>query len=583
MRTKFSLALLCLFIQLATLSQEHFNQVGPDSLYIQDSVLVKTKDGASISVLFARKKGITARQPAILFFTIYPRYSDMQRRCNDAAHHGYVGIIAYTRGKRQSPDEPVPYEHDGNDVNEVIEWITKQPWSNGKVGMYGGSYSGFTQWAATKKLHPALKTIVPSVAVAPGLDVPMTNNVVMNFVFPWTYYVTNNKMLDDKDYRDTIWRPTYFKWFEAGTKYPTLDSILGRKPNKIFRTWLQHPSYDSYWQNMIPFKEEFTKINIPVLTTTGYFDDGQIGAMYYFREHYKYHPKAEHYLLIGPYEHFGAQGFPDSTVNGYVIDPIARISIHEYIYQWFDHILKGTPKPSFLKDKINFEVMEANEWRSASSLKTMSNDTLKFYLSDQRIDTSYTLQNVRPAKTGFVPQAIDFKDRTTMNFNRWSFNLIWDSLSGSNNGPVYVSGPLQEDMVISGAFFGEIKAGINKKDLDFSINLFEQMPDGKLFYLSYFMGRASYAKNIFKRQLLTPGKMESIPFSNSYITVKKLTKGSRIVAVVNVNKAPFEQINYGTGKDVNEETINDAKESLKVKWFNSSYICIPVSRFKIKG
>ena len=102
------------------------------------------------------------------------------------------------------------------------------------------------------------------------------------------------------------------------------------------------------------------------------------------------------------------------------------------------------------------------------------------------------------------------------------------------------------------------------------------MPDGKLFYLTYFMGRASFAKNILKRQLLTPGKIESIPFSNTYFTVKKINKGSRIFAIVNVNKSPFEQINYGTGKDVNDETIKDAKEPLKVKWFNDSFISIPV-------
>ncbi|MDQ3844464.1 MAG: CocE/NonD family hydrolase [Bacteroidota bacterium] len=575
MRKYFSLALLCLIVSVAAWCQDHFNQIGNDSLYIQDSVLIKTRDGALISAIIARKKGPTASQPCILSFTIYARVTDMHRRCNDAAWHGYVGVVAYTRGKRQSPNEPIPYEYDGRDVFDVIEWITKQPWCNGKVGMYGGSYSGFTQWAATKNLHPALKTIVPSASVAPGLDVPMTNNVVMSFVFPWTYYVTNNKLLDEKDYRDTIWRATYFKWFATGTSYTSLDSILGRRPNKVFRTWLKHPAYDAYWQNMISYKDEFAKINIPVLTTTGYFDDGQIGAMYYFREHYKYVPGAEHYLLIGPYGHFGSQGFPDSIYAGYPIDPVARISIHDIIFQWFDYVLKGASKPSLLKDKINFEVMGANEWKHVSSYKKMSNDTLKFYLSDQRIDTGYYLKKEPPRKTNSVQQMVDFSDRSTMNFYLWNFRLTWDSVNGSN-GIVYVSDPLQNDVIISGAFIGEIKASINKKDFDFSINLFEQMPDGKLFYLSYFMGRAGYAKNILKRHLLTPGKIESIPFQNSYITVKKLSNGSRIVALVNVNKSPFEQINYGTGKDVNDETINDAKEPLRVKWYNSSYIKIPI-------
>jgi predicted acyl esterase len=141
---------------------------------------------------------------------------------------------------------------------------------------------------------------------------------------------------------------------------------------------------------------------------------------------------------------------------------------------------------------------------------------------------------------------------------------------------VYLSEPLENDIIMSGSFLGQIRASINNKDLDFSINLFEQMADGKLFYLSNFMGRASYAKNILKRQLLTPGKIESIPFTNTYIIVKKLSKGSRIVALVNVNKSPFEQINYGTGKDVNVETIRDANVPLQVKWYNNSFIQIPV-------
>ena len=575
MRKKFLLALLCLVCSVVAWSQVHFNQIGNDSLYIQDSVLIKARDGALISTLIARRKGITTPQPVILFFTIYPRATDMDRKCKDAAMHGYVGITAYTRGKRQSPDEVVPYEYDGRDIYDVIEWITRQSWCNGKVGMYGGSYSGFTQWAATKTLHPALKTIVPSASVAPGLDVPMTNNVVMSFTFPWTYYVSNNKFLDEKDYRDTIWQSTYAKWFAAGTAYPTLDSILGRKPNKIFRTWLKHPVYDTYWQNMIPYKNEFAKINIPVLTTTGYFDDGQIGATYYFREHYKYNPKAEHYMLIGPYGHFGSQGFPDSVYAGYSLDPVANISIHETIFQWFDHVLKGKSKPAILKDKVNFEVMGANEWKHVHSLKQMANDTLKFYLSPGVSDTSHTLIATKPSKPAFVLQTIDFNDRDTWNVNYWRALVIWDSLTG-NNAPVYLSAPIENDIIISGSFLGQIKASINKKDFDFSINLFEQRPDGKFFFLSYFMGRASYAKNIAKRILLNPGKMETIPFTNTQITVKKISKGSRIVALVNVNKSPFEQINYGTGKDVNEETIRDAKDPLRMKWYNSSYIEIPI-------
>ena len=117
---------------------------------------------------------------------------------------------------------------------------------------------------------------------------------------------------------------------------------------------------------------------------------------------------------------------------------------------------------------------------------------------------------------------------------------------------------------------------INKKDMDYSVVLFELTPEGKYFYLSYFMGRASYAESPSQRKLLTPGKKESIPFSNTYISAKKLSKGSRIVVLVNINKSASEQINYGTGRDVSSESIKDAKEPLQVKWYNDSYIKLPI-------
>jgi predicted acyl esterase len=124
----------------------------------------------------------------------------------EAADRGYVGVMAYTRGKRFSKSEIYPYETDGKDAYDVIDWISKQPWCNGKIGMYGGSYNGFTQWAAAKNLHPALKTIVPYVANRPGMGLPMENNIFINPNYEWSFYVGNNKYLDNKtgdDRRDS--------------------------------------------------------------------------------------------------------------------------------------------------------------------------------------------------------------------------------------------------------------------------------------------------------------------------------------------------------------------------------------------
>lgn len=112
--------------------------------------------------------------------------------------------------------------------------------------------------------------------------------------------------------------------------------------------------------------------------------------------------------------------------------------------------------------------------------------------------------------------------------------------------------------------------------MDIGVTLYEVMPNGEYFHLSYFLGRASYAKDITKRNLLRPNEIESIPFSNTHLVSKQLSKGSSLLVVINVNKNPFSQLNYGTGKEVSDETIEDAKEPLKVKWYNDSFVKIPI-------
>jgi len=114
---------------------------------IADDVLIKTKEGATLSAVVVRKKGVTEPQPASLFFNIYTDLRVHMREAKIATLHGYVGVAADARGKRLSPDTVAPYDSEVQDTYGVIDWISKQTWSNGKVGMYGSSYIGFAQWA----------------------------------------------------------------------------------------------------------------------------------------------------------------------------------------------------------------------------------------------------------------------------------------------------------------------------------------------------------------------------------------------------------------------------------------------------
>ncbi|MBL3546533.1 CocE/NonD family hydrolase [Chryseobacterium sp. KMC2] len=540
----------------------------------KERFIIETKDltiknGATLTITIVRKKGNTSPLPVILTSNIYAGSFD-EFFGKRAAVYNYVGAVVNTRGKRNSNNVNNPFEHESEDIYEVIDWVSKQPWCDGKVGMIGGSYLGFGQWAAVKKLHPALKTIVPQVAVGIGIDYPAQNNIFMSYMLQWIQYVTNNKLTDEADFANAVkWDSIYTKWYKSGKAFRSLDTISG-KPSKIFQRWLDHPGYDQYWQKMVPYKEDFSKINIPILTTTGYYDDDQIGALYYFKQHHLYNKNADHYLVIGPYNHGGAQSFGFTYVNGNPIDPVARISIDDLAFSWFDYILKGGKKPEILKDRINFQVMNTNTWKHVADLDKMHTSTLKFYLQDKK-NTSSVFN--KPQSKSFTTQIVDLKNRDQKDIY---YKVSKKDSIKMTNSVAFESEVLDKDMIISGNLSGFFNVSINKKDFDTDTYLYQIQPDGKSSLLSTHIVRASYAKNNEKRQLLEPNKTEQIPINNSYFMSKKIEKGSKLLLLVGINKNPNWQINYGSGKDVSDETIKDSGEPLEIKWYNDSYVEIPV-------
>ncbi len=554
---KFLVTVFLLTFYATTFAQQHSQN---DSIYIiKDSVLIPTNSGIDISAIIVRKKTNTSPLPAILFYTTYHQGSGDAIFGKRSADRDYVGIVAYARGIRTDINNYKPYENEATDIYDIIDWISKQSWCNGSIGMFGGSYTGFAQWATAKNVHPALKTIVPQVAVMPGYDTPMENNVQMYLGLYWPH--------DNVYKKEPLRRSLPFEWFEDGIAFKEIDSLAGYK-NDIFQNWLQHPGYDNYWQSLVPTPEEFARINIPVLSTTGYYDGSQIGAMQYFKLHNKYNKNANHYFVIGPYDHWGGQRRPAKNLMGYEIDSVANVSMMGLAYEWLDFILKGKSKPELLKGKVNYQVMGTNEWRHSPSLHEINNDTLTFYLDKK------TLSAQIPKVSKFENQIVDFKDRETQN-NYYTPEITFDTLEVSN-GLFFSTEPFQKEFNINGSFTGNLWATINKKDMDVSLALYELMPDGRYFFLTRYIGRASFAKDNSKRQLLQPNKKENISFDNTRFVSKKINKGSRLVVLLNINKHPFEIINYGSGKPVSEETMQDAGEPLQIKWHNDSYVKIPV-------
>jgi len=541
---------------------------------VDDQILIKTPDGASISALLVRPKSLSKPLPTLLEFTIY----DSKNYAKECAAHGYVGVVAYTRGTHERPRNVVPYQHDGDDARAVVNWIAKQPWSDGRVGMYGDGYSGFTPWAAAKRLPPALKAIATSATTAPGVDVPMAGNVFQNSAYRWSSYVTNGKTADESTYYDdALWHALDQKWYVSGSRYRDLGSLHG-KPNPIFIRWLNHPSYDRYWQEMVPYREEFARINIPVLTMTGYYAGSEPGALYYFTQHHRYNPRADHTLMIGPYDDALMQRGPLATLQGYQVDSAALVDLRELRYQWFDHVFKGGTLPPLLKSRVNYELMGANEWRHAPSLDAMAKGSLKFYLDATASGDGYRLTQRRNAKAAFIRQTVNLADRKDAGWTP-STDLISSSLA-THNDVMFVSDPLAKPTELNGLFSGRLDFTVNKMDMDLNLILFERLAGGD--YIRLFSPtceiRASYARDRVHRHLLRAGERQELTFTSERMTSRKLQQGSRLVMVLGINKRPDREINYGTGNDVSEETIADGSIPIKIRWHNDSYIEVPIRR-----
>jgi uncharacterized protein len=538
-------------------------------------VPIETANGMSISAVLVRPRSAIKPLPTLLELTPAGSAQNYAKEC---AAHGYVGVVAYIRGTANSPEGLVPYQDDGDAARAVIDWIAKQPWSDGRVGMYGGSYSGFVQWAAAKHLPPALRAIATSTAIAPGVYAPLEGNIFRNSAYRFSYCATHNKASDEKSCNDDAqWRALDETWYRSGKSYRDFGRVHGGH-NRVFQRWLNHPSYDRFWQKLIPYREEFAHVDIPVLTTAGYYADGEIGALYYFTQHFRFDAHANHTLLIGPYDDDVMQHGALANLQGYQVDPTALVDLRELRYQWFDSVLKSGTKPDLLKGRVNYEVMGANEWRHAASLEGMANGSLRFYLDTARNRDDPRLTRHQTSESAFLEQVIDLADRSDANWTPSS--AIISKEPKAHNAVTFLSEPLTHPIEFAGLFSARLDFTTNKMDMDLNIALYEVLPSGE--YLELFMPayefRASYVRDRVHRHLLKAGERQQLLIRSERLMSRRLQTGSRLVMVLGVNKRPDREINYGTGADVSEESITAGRIPLKIRWYNSSYIEIPVRK-----
>jgi uncharacterized protein len=520
--------------------------------------------------------GQSSKTPVI--FTLTPYISDTYHaRGAYFASHGYAFALVDVRGRGNSAGEFEPFANEARDGHDVVEWLARQAFCDGKVAMWGGSYAGFDQWATAKELPPHLATIVPAAPAHPPLDYPSFNNVGMSYDMQW-FTLTSGRAAQNNLFGDQkFWRTKFLEAYKKHIAFKSLDSFVGN-PSANFQRILKHPMADAYYDAMVPTVEQFKKITLPILTITGQYDGDELGAMTFYRDHIANaspETRVKHFLIIGPWDHAGTRT-PTDEVAGIKFGSAAVVDLNDLHRQWYDWIMKNGAKPEFLKDRVAYYLLasgnsDANgEWKYADSLETLTANLRTFYLNSKNGEANGVFRSgwltenqssegsntftYDPLDTtrGEMVEGIDPKEKTGGIDQTYALSIGKDGL-------VYHTDPLPNETPLVGSPALTLWLSIDTPDVDLSADLYEIQPDGTSIALWSDIRRLRYRESLREAKLVKPGEIVKCNFNPGLFLARRLMKGSRLRLVITSPNSIFWQKNYCSGGVVAEETVKDAR------------------------
>jgi len=528
---------------------------------------IPMRDGIKLNATVYKPKK-TEPTPAI--FTLTPYIGDSYHsRALYFAQNGYAFALVDCRGRGNSEGEFEPNSvNEEQDGHDIVEWLAAQPWCDGSVAMWGGSYAGFNQWMTLKAFPPHLKTIVPAAAAHSGVDFPFFKNITFPYIMQWLTYTSgvtgNNNLFAEQSF----WIEKFREMYLNHRPFKELDQIVGNS-SKHFQTWLQHPTQDEYWDRMSLSSLEYDRINIPILTITGHYDADQPGAMHYYRQHMQSSSPArdKHYLIIGPWDHAGTRT-PNKEFGGLTFGEASLLDMNKLHKEWYDWTLKKGPQPEFLKKRVAYYLMGAEEWKYSNTLESISKETMRLYLNSANgqasgVFHSGTMDSTLPGTPQPVRWVYDPLDtrpaeleheeiKDYLTDQRYALNLF-------GNGLVYHSLPFDTDTEITGYLKFVVWIALDVPDTDFQVNVSEIMFNGKHILLAQDFLRARYHESLRKEKLITFGEVNRYEFNGFTFFSRRLAKNSRLRLVISSPNSIHIQKNYNNGGMIAEESGQNAR------------------------
>ncbi len=522
------------------------------------------------------KDGTPSRTPVI--FTLTPYISDTYHaRAAYFASHGYAFALVDVRGRGNSGGDFEPFAQEPRDGHDVVEWLAQQPFCDGKVAMWGGSYAGFDQWATAKEFPAHLATIVPAAAVHPPLDYPGLNDVAFPYEMQWFTDTSGHTGQANLFGDQKFWRTKFLDAYKKHIPFKSFDSFVGN-PSVNFQRILKHPMADGYYNAMVPTREQFQKINLPVLTITGQYDGDELGALTFYRDHLANaspEVRTKHFLVIGPWDHAGTRT-PTDEVGGVKFGPGALVDLNDLHRQWYDWTMKNGAKPEVLKNQVAYYLLApgntgANgEWKYADNFEALVANPRTFYLDSKNGDAngvfrSGSLAENQPkegadkftydpldTKRGENVEGIDPKEKTAGLDQTYALSI-------GDDGLVYHTAPFSNETSLIGCPAVTLWVSIDTPDTDLSADLYEIQPDGTSIALWSDIRRLRYRESLRQEKLVKPGEIVRCEFNPGLFVARRLMKDSRLRLVISSPNSILWQKNYNSGGVVADETAKDAR------------------------
>ena len=557
-------------------------------------VMVPMSDGVKLATLaYVPEGNIAGPFPVVFVRSPYGIGSQIHEYWHQAAR-GYALVFQATRGtsfldpKHKSEGVWEPMVNEPKDGAESLAWITKQPWSNGKICMQGASYVAYTQWAATMAGNPALKCIIPESSMGTAFsDEPYwggTTGEAADYVF----FMLNQPVLRNRTWPQILrHRPLR-----------DLDRFGTGKDLPQWNTLMDHLRNDGYWQRQDWYNAKVTR-NFGSLQISGWFDDDLPGTESNWALTQRTDTAPRH-LIIGPWRH-GTNN--DRALNGFSFGPDAlRDDVWLLKQKTLDRFLKGVDN-GIAQSKVDYFLLGANSWRTAAEWPPAEAKPQAWYFHSagdaQRLLTSGSLTTSAP--TGAEPPDRYVYDPKHPPSNRMSGgrrklpedvqNFPYDFRQIERRPDVvkFTSLPLEQDLTIAGDVMLVLYASTDVRDTDWWVHISDVDSTGKSVRLTTGVLRARYrdvedkqhhvfGSNYEHENLLSGDPKEVLRYDISLRSIANtFRKGHRIrVAVMNALD-PVAFPNSNTGK--NEATVTETvigKMAIHHSAAQASHVVLPV-------